>query len=149
VGRALSKKLGWTLVDLDSEIEHSEKMTVQQIFAKFGEPHFRQLEGKHLESASARKNAVIALGGGAYVSSENREVADASGLTVWLKADLSTILQRVKIDGTRPLFSDNERAERLYQERLPSYALAKLHVETDNRSPEAVAAEIIARMERR
>jgi shikimate kinase len=149
VGRALSKRLGWALIDLDAEIERSEKMTVQEIFARHGEQHFRDLERVHLERASTRRNVVVALGGGVYVKAENREIADKSGLTVWLKADLATILQRVKIDGSRPLFSDNERVERLYHERLPSYALAQLHVGADNRSPDAVAAEIIDEMGKR
>jgi shikimate kinase len=148
VGRALSKRLGWALIDLDVEIERAEKMSVQEIFRKFGEPHFRELERKHLERASTCPKAVIALGGGAYVDPGNRAMADSTGLTVWLKVGFPNILQRVKIDGTRPLFKDNDRAERLYQERQPSYALARLHVTADERTPDAIAIDIVERMGR-
>ena len=97
---------------------------------------------------STRDTTVIALGGGAYISADNRAIADTTGLTVWLKADLTSIRQRVKIDGSRPLFSDNERAERLYRDRMPFYEMARLHVKTDDSSPEGVAAEIIVKMEK-
>ena len=147
VGRVLSKRLGWTFLDLDTEIERSQKMTVQEIFRQSGESQFRQLERDHLKRVSAQKDAVIALGGGAYIDSQNREVADVTGLTVWLDATFSSIQQRVKIDGSRPLFEDNERAERLYRERRPAYALAGMHVSTEGRSPDAVALEITKGME--
>ena len=150
VGRALSRRLGWRLIDLDAEIERSEKLTVQEIFQRLGEPRFRQLERQHLENAAGRQNVVIALGGGAYVNAENRALIDSTGISVWLKVEFPNILKRVKIDGTRPLFGDNDRAERLYQERLPSYSQAGLHVITDDRSSDAVAveiAELVARME--
>ena len=142
VGRALSRRLGWRLIDLDAEIERSEKLTVQEIFQRLGEPQFRQLERQHLESATGRRNVVIALGGGAYISAENRALVDSTGLSVWLRVEFPNILKRVKIDGTRPLFGDNDRAERLYQERLPSYSQARVQVITDDRLPDAVAAEI-------
>jgi shikimate kinase len=142
VGRALSKRLGWMLIDLDSEIERSQKMTVQEIFRQFGEPRFRELERKHLERVSTQRNVVIALGGGAYVDSQNRAIADSTGLTLWLQAAFPRIIQRVKLDGSRPLFEDNDRARRLYDERQPSYAQAQFHVSTDDRTPDAVASEI-------
>jgi shikimate kinase len=142
VGRALSKRLGWSLIDLDSEIERSQQMTVQEIFRKFGESRFRELERKHLERVSTQRKVVIALGGGAYVDPQNRRIADSTGLTLWLQAAFSRIVQRVKLDGSRPLFEDNDRAMRLYDERQPSYAQAQFQISTDDRTPDAVAAEI-------
>ena len=148
MGRALSRKLGWSLIDLDAEIERSENLSIPEIFKKFGEPHFRQIEYRYLQQAAARPRSVIALGGGAYVNPQNRAIADATGLTIWLKAEFSNIIQRVKSDGSRPLFEDNSRAERLFEERQSAYALAQLHVSTDDQSPDAVAAEIMKGMKR-
>src|SRR5262245_19340993 len=96
VGRALSRKLGWSFFDLDQEIEKTNKSTVQEIFRRYGEPHFRQLERDHLRRLSTKPNTVVALGGGAYIDPENRQLAESSGLTVWLKASFETIRQRVK-----------------------------------------------------
>jgi shikimate kinase len=146
VGRALSRKLGWSFSDLDQEIEKTNKITVQEIFKRFGEPHFRQLERDHLRRLSTKPNTVVALGGGAYIDPENRQLAESSGLTVWLKASFETIRQRVKIDGSRPLFDDNDRAARLYAERTPFYEMARLHVIVDGLTADAVAAQIVAQL---
>ena len=74
---------------------------------------------------------------------ENRDVMERTGLTVWLKASFSRLAGRVKIDGTRPNFADESQAEILYQTREPVYALAKLHVSTDDGTPASAADEII------
>ena len=143
IGRRLAKKLGWKFIDLDEEIERREKRTIAEIFSKDGEPHFRNLERLCLKDVSASSKTVIALGGGAFIDPENRATAEKTGLTVWLKASFSQLAGRVKIDGTRPNFADKDKAEQLYQTRQPSYALAKLHVSTDEGTPDSAADEII------
>jgi shikimate kinase len=143
VGRRLAKKLGWKFVDLDEEIERREGRPVADIFKEHGEPHFRDLEQLCLKDLSSWSNTVIALGGGAFVDPQNRDLVENSGLTVWLKLSFAKAVSRVRIDGTRPNFMDQEKAERLYHTREPHYALAKLHVSTDEASPESVADEII------
>src|SRR5262245_16349405 len=125
VGRRLAEKLGWSFIDLDEEIERRERRQVAEIFRLFGEPHFRNLERLCLKDLSASQQAVIALGGGAYIDPDNREIAEKTGLTVWLKASFSKLVDRVRMDGTRPKFTDRGHAERLYQTREPFYALAK------------------------
>lgn len=146
VGRELSLKLGWPFLDLDAEIEKSEKLPVREIFAQFGEPYFRQLEREHLQRVSGTPQAIIALGGGAYVEAENRAIVDATGVAVWLNASLASVKERVRPDGTRPLLADAERARQLYTERLPAYRLARIHVLTDNRFPDAIVEEIVQRV---
>jgi len=148
VGRCLAKKLGWTFLDLDQELERREHRPVAEIFRVQGEPHFRNLERICLKDLSTSAKAVIALGGGAFIDSENRELAEKTGLTVWLKASLSNLGHRVKMDGSRPNFVDRAQAERLYQTREPFYALAKVHVSTDDSTPEAAAEEIIGALRR-
>src|SRR5215470_17687444 len=143
VGRRLATKLGWTFFDLDEEIERREGRAVAEIFRTEGEARFRSLERLCLKDLSSSPETVIALGGGAFVSPENREIAETTGLTVWLKVSFGNIRLRVKIDGTRPNFSDPVQARLLFDTREPSYALAKVHVSTDNGTPDSIADQII------
>ena len=143
IGRRLAKKLGWKFIDLDHEIERREHRPVADIFLRDGEPHFRRLEHLCLEDLSSSRKAIIALGGGTFMDPANRDLAEKTGLTVWLKVSFSRLAERVKIDGTRPKFADKAQAEQLYQTREPFYALAKVHISTDDGSPETAAAEII------
>jgi shikimate kinase len=147
VGRALAAQLGWSFIDLDTEIERSQKMPVRDIFSKSGEAHFRQLEREHLKHLSERPRVVIALGGGASVDPENRLVMDSTGTSVWLNVPFATAARRVSMDGTRPLFKDPEHAERLYESRLPIYKLARIHVLADNRPPAEIAGEVAMRLQ--
>src|SRR5690349_15500372 len=91
VGRCLAKKLGWKFLDLDEEIERREGRAVAEIFKTDGEPHFRSLERSCLKDLSSSPRTVIALGGGAFISPENREIAETTGLTVWLKVSFGNI----------------------------------------------------------
>lgn len=143
VGRQLAKKLRWQFFDLDQEIEKREKRRISEIFRDSGEPHFRELERRHLTELSSVERAVIALGGGAYLDPQNRELAGKTGLTIWLKVSFAKVADRVKIDGTRPKFADKDHAERLYQSREPFYANAKIHISTDGESPESVVNKIL------
>lgn len=143
VGRHLARRLGWKFIDLDREIERSERHAIADIFRERGEAHFRQLESLCLKRISSSEKAVIALGGGAFLDPENRALAEKTGLTVWLKASFAKVADRVRIDGTRPKFTSKEQAEALYRSREPYYALAKVHVSTDDGTPETIADEII------
>src|SRR5262245_52731159 len=98
VGRELSLKLRLPLLDLDTEIERTEGMPVREIFSRFGEPRFRELEREHLSRLSMGTEAVIALGGGAYVDSENRKVVNETGIAVWLDASFDSIRERIRPD---------------------------------------------------
>jgi len=142
VGRCLANQLGWTLIDLDEEIERRERRTIAEIFRGGGEAYFRKIEQRCLAEAAGSERAVIALGGGTFIDPQNRALAEKTGLTVWLKVSFEKVRNRVKMDGTRPKFGDKDQAERLYQTREPYYALAKVHVATDTGTPESVANEI-------
>jgi shikimate kinase len=146
IGRELSLLLKAPFIDLDAEIEKSAKLAVREIFAQFGELRFRELEREHLKRVSEGPDAIIALGGGAYVDVENRRIVDESGISVWLKASFENIRERVRPDGTRPLLADMDRARQLYSDRTPAYKLARIHVLTDNRLPDAIANEIVERI---
>ena len=146
VGRELSSKLKRPFFDLDAEIEKAEGMSVAQIFDRKGEAHFRQLEREHLKRLSELPSGIVALGGGAYIDPENRKLVDKTGAVVWLDTSLTSIRERVRPDGTRPLMLDPDRVDKLYSSRLPFYKLARIQVLTDNRLPDAIAQEIIRRV---
>jgi shikimate kinase len=147
VGRKLARLIQADFFDLDREVERAERLAIPEIFERFGEARFRDLERQALKRTAAFPGpAVIALGGGAYVSPENRAIADAAGVTVWLKVSIENARARVKMDASRPLFQDREKAEQLYRERLPFYSLAQLHVSADG-TPDTVVREIAAKLE--
>lgn len=146
VGRELALKLGWPFFDLDSEIEKGAALSIREIFKRYGEPHFRELERQHLKQLSEAPRAVIALGGGAFIDDLNRAVIEASGVAVWLDTSFATIRERIHPDGTRPLMKDLEQMRMLYESRCPSYRLARVRVRTDNRLPDAIAEEIVQRV---
>jgi shikimate kinase len=143
IGRLLASRLGWTFLDLDEEIERREGRSIAEIFSRDGEPCFRDLERACLKDVSTLQRAVIALGGGAFIDPENRKIAEETGLTVWLKVSFDALEHRVRMDGTRPKFTDKAQAARLYQMRQPFYAFARIHVSTDAAGPESAVDEIL------
>ena len=148
VGICLANRLGWRFIDLDQEIERREGRTIAEIFRDDGEAHFRKIEQRRLADVAQSERAVIALGGGTFIDPQNRALAEATGLTVWLKVSFEKVRHRVRMDGTRPKFGDPDQADHLYQTRQPYYALAKVHISTDTESPESVANQIMGVVEK-
>jgi shikimate kinase len=143
-GRALAQKLSFQFVDLDDKIEARAQKTVREIFAEFGESHFRQLEREAIQACGELKNTIIALGGGAYVAEENRTILRTIGTTVWLDCPLDVCLSRIIADGSRPLAKSEEEMRELLNKRLPAYSQANIRLEVDKKSAEQIAEEIIA-----
>ncbi|MFL6447263.1 MAG: shikimate kinase [Bryobacteraceae bacterium] len=135
VGRALASELGWRFSDLDSEIEAEQQTTISQIFATRGEQAFRALETeairKKVRQIQGGHPYVIALGGGAFLQSDNWQLVKNNGHTVWLDCSLERINQRLVGDRTRPLAASPERVAQLMEERRPYYARADFRVEAD------------------
>lgn len=151
VGQALAARLGWSFVDLDAEIETSERRKIRDIFRDNGEKRFRAIEARVLRLLLAKRARpfVLATGGGTFVQKQNAELLLADGvLVVFLEASAETLLCRCHVSaeaekGVRPLARNREEFVKLYQERLPLYRRADLSVDSDSRSPEAVAREIV------
>jgi shikimate kinase len=149
VGRALATLLGWSFVDLDCAIEHEQGRKIGEIFANDGEPRFREIETAKLGSvlATGLRPMVLATGGGTYVQAGNAQLLRAEGaLIVFLDAPPETLMSRCCSEtgenGVRPLAQDRDAFRRLYEQRLPMYRAADLAVDSDKKSPEAVAREI-------
>lgn len=143
VGRALAQKLSFQFIDLDDRIEAKAQKTVRDIFAEFGEAHFRQLEREAIQDCGELKNTIVALGGGAYIAEENRAILRSIGITVWLDCPLEVCLSRIVADGSRPLAKSKEEMRELLNKRLPAYAQANIRLQVEQKSAEQIADEII------
>jgi shikimate kinase len=136
VGRRLADKLGCRFIDTDEEVEAVAGKPIAEIFARDGEARFRELERTVLDGLPERR-AVVALGGGAIVSLENRDLLRTKGVLVLLEARPETLAVRIGTDRDRPLLGDavgEERVDRLREildERSDAYATAVLRVPTD------------------
>lgn len=115
LGRALARRLGWRFIDLDSEIESAMSMTVSEIFRVHGPETFRQYEIDTLRKVAERyanENVVIAVGGGTPCFADNMDVMNRSGLTVFLEAPVSRLVERLLIEGhSRPLVAGKSAGE--------------------------------------
>jgi shikimate kinase len=148
VGRHLAHRLGWSFFDLDDEIEAAENTTIARIFDTRGEAEFRRIESEmlaqHVRWIERGRPAVVALGGGAFITPANRELAWGNGVSVWLDCDIERIARRVAQATHRPLARDAEKLAALFQERREIYRLADVHIPIETDDPEAVAAAILA-----
>ncbi len=142
VGRVLAARRGLPFFDTDAWIEGREDRSVAEIFRAAGEARFRELEGAALEEACRLPSAVIATGGGLFVSAPLRDRIRESGVSVWLDTPLARIWERCRPEAGRPLFGTWEELEALLGSRRTSYALADWRVEVGDRTVEAVAEEI-------
>lgn len=149
VGCALASLLSWSFVDLDIEIEKAEKRKIREIFAEDGEQRFREIETNVLRSVlgGSKRPMVLAAGGGTYVQARNAELLRATDATVvFLEASVETLLWRCCSENSepvRPLAQGRDAFVRLYEERLPLYRRADFTVNSEKKSPEALAEEII------
>ena len=141
VARALGKRTGWRVEDIDERIEAREHRTVASIFAQQGEPHVRQLERVALSELLPIRHVVIATGGGTFVEVDNRALMLADGAVAWLDVPLTEVIDRVPVDGRRPLAADRVQREPLYTRRQLAYAHA--HVRVDAARP---VAEVVGRL---
>lgn len=143
VGRLLARRLGFKFADLDSVIEEESGKSIAEIFSLHGEDHFRRLETEALARLAADRKSVIALGGGAFVAHENREMLEKSGTSVWLKVSCEEAARRCRGDSQRPLAHDQTRFQKLHKIRQPVYEKADIHVETDGKEPDMVCDLIL------
>jgi shikimate kinase len=143
VARALAKRLDWQIEDIDERIERRERRDIPAIFRKEGEAYFRVVEREELIALLPRRGTVVATGGGTMMDPSNRELMLRDGAVVWLDAPFSTILDRVPLNGRRPLAADRLEMERLYNQRLMVYRQAHLRVDAGRGSVEELVDQIM------
>lgn len=133
VGTALARQLGVPFRDSDDEITRAADRTIAEIFERDGEAFFRARESEVLGRLLKGEPSVISTGGGAFLSPANRKMIHDFGVSVWLRADLDLLWNRVRHKTTRPLLrteNPRETLRALYEARLPAYQEADLTVDS-------------------
>lgn len=150
VARALAARLGWQFCDADAVIAARAGRSIPEIFREEGEPRFRMMERAAIRDVVRGRHRVIATGGGAVLSAQNRRLLVAAGPVFYLRAPIHVLLDRIGADPGRPLLGDDPRAslERLVAEREPLYVQTGEPVDAA-RPVEAVVDDILDRLARR
>jgi shikimate kinase len=133
VGTALARLLAVDFRDSDEEITRAANRSIAEIFERDGEPFFRARETEVIARLLRGSPCVLSTGGGAFLSAANRALIHDVGVSVWLRADLDLLWQRVRHKTTRPLLrtaNPRETLRALYDARLPFYAEADLAVDS-------------------
>ncbi len=133
VARALGRRLGWRVIDLDEEIERREGRSVSQVFAHDGEFYFRKVEREVLLAFLPARHVIVATGGGTFIQPANRADILADGVTVWLDAPFGHIVDRVPSDGRRPLAADRDAFAALFEGRRAVYRQAHVRIDAQGR----------------
>lgn len=131
VGRKVAFKLQKDFVDTDFEIENSAQLSISEIFSLYGEKHFREIEQRVICRLLEERKGVISVGGGAFMNNELRSAINKHGISVWLKADFDTLMERVHRHDHRPLLEQDNPEDvmrRLIDARYPIYAQSHLTI---------------------
>ena len=145
LGKIVSKKLNKEFIDIDQAIEVQEDMVISEIFEKKGEPFFRILEEKISLLSLKRKNAVISLGGGAFLNKKIQKEILKNHISIWLKWDSKNLINRIKNSQKRPIaikLSDND-LNKLINERSKIYSKAKYQIRCDRLTKSELMERII------
>jgi shikimate kinase len=151
VGRALSARLGVPMQDSDAEIVARARLSIAEIFERYGEAFFREKETQVIDRLLSGPPSVLSTGGGAWMSEGNRALLTGRAAVLWLEVDLDLLWARVRNKTTRPLLrTDNPRRTLadILRERTPVYRLAPLSVRVEpgwsiNETAERVLARLI------
>ncbi|HBU14322.1 MAG TPA: shikimate kinase [Gemmobacter sp.] len=153
VGTALLRMLGVPFRDSDEEIVKAASRSIAEIFERDGEPFFRARETEVLSRLVKGQPCILSTGGGAFLSDLNRNIIGATGVSVWLRADLDLLWHRVRHKATRPLLrtaNPRETLRQLHEARVPYYALADVTVDAEpDLSIELMAQRVIEALKTR
>ncbi|MFK0205890.1 shikimate kinase [Agrobacterium sp. NPDC090283] len=147
VGRMVAQQLKVPFIDTDVEIERVSRMTISELFATYGEEEFRALETRVIKRLLRGGPKVISTGGGAFINDNTRRHITRGGISLWLKADLEVLWERVNKRDHRPLLkTENPKATlaALMEKRYPIYAEADLTIESRDVRKEIIVTEVLA-----
>ena len=147
VAKELSKVLPeYALVDIDEEIEKSTGKKISEIFLKYGEPHFRELEINKIKQFTQNDFQIISAGGGAFENPDNRKRFLENSTVIFLKASPDNIYERIKAETHRPLLKKHfslEKIQHILSLREKNYQKANYTIDTDNKTPAEIDEKII------
>ncbi|MCZ7468852.1 shikimate kinase [Rhizobium oryzihabitans] len=147
IGRMVAQQLKVSFIDTDVEIERVSRMTIAELFATYGEEEFRALETRVIKRLLRGGPKVISTGGGAFINDNTRRHITRGGISLWLKADLEVLWERVNKRDHRPLLkTENPKATlaALMEKRYPIYAEADLTIESRDVRKEIIVTEVLA-----
>lgn len=147
IGRMVAQELGLSFVDSDHEIERVSRMTITELFAAYGEAEFRALETRVIERLLQTGPRVVSTGGGAFINENTRRRIKENGVSLWLKADIDVLWNRVSRREGRPLLKTadpKQTLQNLMNERYPIYAEADLTVLSRDVRKEVIVKDVLA-----
>lgn len=151
IGRRLAARLGLSFADADEEVEKAAGCSIEDFFERFGEAAFRDGERKVIARLMADHTGVLATGGGAFVDPQTRKLVLENGISVWLRAELEVLLERVKRRRHRPLLRTGDPRKilkDLMEQRYPVYQEADIIIESSDESHDLVVNMIIHQLRR-
>jgi shikimate kinase len=146
IGKRLAARLDLPFVDADDEIEHAAGCTIGEFFEKYGEAAFRAGERRVIARLLDEPPHVLSTGGGAYMDAETRALMRAKAVTVWLRADLEVLYDRVRRRTHRPLLRQGDPKEilgKLMTQRYPVYAEADIIVESTSQPADRTTEQVV------
>jgi len=152
IGRRLAARLAVPFVDADAEIEQAAGCSIAEIFEKYGEAYFRDGERRVMARLLQGEPCVLATGGGAFIDPETRRMIRERALSVWLRADLDTLVARTKNRSHRPLLNGGDThatLTKLIDVRYPIYAEADVTVDTTNDNPNVTCGRVLEALRKR
>ncbi len=146
VGRRVAQRLDIPFVDADAEVETAAGRSIADIFERYGEEAFRDGERRVIARLLDGPPSVLATGGGAFVDNETRKLILDKGISVWLRADLNTLVERTVGRTHRPLLNKGDpkaTLSKLMDIRYPIYAEADIVVDTGSDSATVTSNRVI------
>lgn len=152
IARALQRRLGFPLVEMDERIVREQGMEINEIFDKYGEEHFRDIESQLVLDIGQEEPSIVSCGGGVVIRPQNRENMKKSGKIVLLTATPETVYERVKNSSDRPILNGHMNVEyiaQLMEKRRKFYEeAADITVVTDGRTRDEIVQKILSAMEK-
>jgi shikimate kinase len=151
IGKRLAMRLGLPFVDADDEVERAAGCTIAELFEKYGEQEFRAGERRVIARLLDEPPHVLSTGGGAYMDPETRALMRAKAVTVWLRAELDVLFDRVKRRTHRPLLRNGDPKEilgKLMEQRHPIYAEADIVVDSTAQPADRTTDQVIDALRR-
>ncbi|MDD3012776.1 MAG: shikimate kinase [Candidatus Gastranaerophilales bacterium] len=150
VGKLLAQKLDKKFIDTDEWIENEEKISINEIFSRFGESCFRNLETDILKKICLSGNQIISTGGGIVEKPQNIDILKKKGIVFYLYAPVEELYQRIKNEKNRPLLNNDApkwALENLLKKREKFYELCDIKIDTTDKNVDQITSEIIEKFE--
>jgi shikimate kinase len=145
VGKSLSDSLNMNFIDTDKIIEKKTQMSVEKIFKYKGEKYFRDMEKEVCLSSLKEDNSVIALGGGAFMDQDLRDIIIAKCVSFWLDLGTADLAKRLMVSKKRPLANGKDLEKNLlsiYDQRKSIYKLANFKITCDEKNIQLIVSKI-------